>query len=469
MSKNKGMLVFLCLLTVLAIFLIALGIYIKTFNKKVSTVYYPEQSDKVLSNPYMGFVPAATSKNVYQPFSMVYAGVSWKELEPEKGNYKFDEFEKKIKFQYWKDRNVKFVIRFYMDYPSKEKAMDIPEWLYEEIGKNGIWYEEGDHKGFSPDYGNKALIDNHEKIIKAIAERYDKDNAVAFIQLGSLGHYGEWHTAYISRELKAFPEVSLSDIYVKHYINSFKDKKLLMRRPFKIARDNNMGLFNDSFGDKKQTEDYFLTWINNGYKDHHFDYYHPDMKDFWKSAPSSGEFSNYPGEIWISEGNFEKTLAMLKESHTSFLGPSAPIYEELTPEKQIKIDMILKTMGYRFKVEQSTYYAELKSGDKQEGIIRISNEGIAPFYFDWPMYVTFRDSKVVEVAKLKLDYDIRTLLPGEAEIKYNINLRSDLESGEYKIYLFIADTEGGNPAIEFANETLSEDKRCYLGSFKIEN
>jgi hypothetical protein len=475
MNRNKGMLVCLCLLTALAVFFIGFDIFnnyitatYETSTERVNTVYHPEESDRVLVNPYMGFVPtAATSRSAFKPFTMVYAGISWRELEPEKGIYKFEEFEKKIKFDYWKEKNIKFVIRFFIDYPSKEGGMDIPDWLYEEIGEKGTWYEEGEKKGFSPDYSNNVLIDNHEKIIRAIAERYDKEGTVAFIQLGSLGHYGEWHTTYIPREKKAFPEVSVSDMYVSHYTKHFKNKKLLMRRPFEIARSNNMGLFNDSFGDKKQTEDYFLKWINEGYKDHYFDYYHPPMKDFWKSAPSSGEFSNYPGEAWIEEENFQRTLNMLKQSHTSFLGPSAPIYEELSVEKQKRLDILLKTMGYRFKVIESTYYDEIKSGENQEGTIKIANEGIAPFYFEWPMYVTVKNSKNNEVASMKLDYDIRTLLPGEAKISYSIDLDNDLEEGEYKIYVFITDSDSGKPAIAFANKIIYEDKMCYLGSFKI--
>lgn len=126
--------------------IIIIGIIVIMFlhNKKRIGVVNKEfkvnefkESNRVIINPYMGLVMDATSGSTEQPFSMVYAGISWRELEPQKGKFNFNAIEKKIKYKYWK-RDKSYVIRVYMDYPSSEKHMDIPDWLYKEIKGKGV-------------------------------------------------------------------------------------------------------------------------------------------------------------------------------------------------------------------------------------------------------------------------------------------------------------------------------------------
>ncbi len=71
--------------------IIIIGIIVIMFlhNKKRIGVVNKEfkvnefkESNRVIINPYMGLVMDATSGSTEQPFSMVYAGISWRELEP---------------------------------------------------------------------------------------------------------------------------------------------------------------------------------------------------------------------------------------------------------------------------------------------------------------------------------------------------------------------------------------------------
>lgn len=435
-------------------------------NNSVS--YYPKPSDKVLTNPYMGLVLNADSDKTYQPFSMVYAGLSWREIEPEKGKYAFEEFEKKYKMNYWSQKGVKFIFRLYMDYPSAEKHMDIPDWLYNEIDGDGIWYNKNGKKGFSPNYRNECLIENHKRLIEALGNRYNDEGKVAFVELGSIGHWGEWHTTYIQNELNAFPTTEITDKYVQHYIDFFDTNKLMMRRPYFIAKDNNFGLYNDAFGDKTQTEDYFLKWIEEGYKDHNVEQIHPDMKDYWKTAPSGGEFANYPGDVYLEDNYIDRTLNMLKSSHTSWLGPSNPANIALSAEKQNNLDRLLKLIGYRFRIEKSEYSKKVIAGKKQNGTITLSNDGVAPFYYDWPMYISIYDYRGINEDKIKVNHDIRNLLPGVNNISYNFNINNNFPAGIYGTKFFIEDPDAKKPSIRFANVSDTEDKTCFIGDFIVQ-
>ncbi|MBC8061238.1 MAG: DUF4832 domain-containing protein [Clostridiaceae bacterium] len=425
-----------------------------------------QESDRVITNPYIGLVMDSTSENIPQPFSMVYAGVSWREMEPQKGRIDFQAFETKIRYDHWKEKGIKFVIRLYLDYPSDVKHMDIPEWVYNEIQGKGSWYDKDGQKGFSPDYNNKLLIKYHLDLIKALSERYDKDGEIAFVEIGSIGQWGEWHNSLLGGN-NNFPKTNITDLYVEPYLDYFKNKILLMRRPFQIAKDNKMGLFNDSFGDDFQTNDYFLNWVNNGYEDPNIEQQNPSMKDFWTEAPSGGEFANYPGDEYLEDRSIESTINMVKNSHTSWLGPSNPGYVKLEDDKQRNLSKLLNLMGYRYTVTKSQYLDKNYPGDKLKGKISLRNSGVAPFYFEWPLYLSINYINKSIMDTFKFDYNIKKLLPGSADIDFDIPLNKSLSAGIYNMNVYLLNPETKKPEIEFANTGSEESKTCSVGETEV--
>ena len=298
----------------------------------------------VLNNPYMGWAPSAERGPYNQLHRLVYAGLKWSELEPEKGNFAWSAIENKFKVCYWVGKKIKIVFRFIMDYPGKANHMDIPQWLYKEINGDGTWYD----GGFSPNYKNKVLIQNHQRVINALAQRYGNNPGLAFIQMGSIGHWGEFHTLYLKAPDSGYmPGTGISDQYVSHYLSAFKKEKILMRRPFQTAKDNKLGLYNDMFGDKTETER-FIRYFNNGYAnngDWDLRRQLSAMPDFWKYAPSGGEFRKC-NAISLGYCHFS-TIRLAAESHISFLGPRRPA-DPAKVRTSKNIDALHKTMGYRF-------------------------------------------------------------------------------------------------------------------------
>lgn len=96
------------------------------------------------------------------------------------------------------------VLRFVCDIPGKEKHMDIPEWLYEKSGHAGTWYDMELGKGFAPDYNNEQIIQHYIKAIEALGGHLGQDDLISYIELGSLGHWGEWHVNF-SAGIRVFP------------------------------------------------------------------------------------------------------------------------------------------------------------------------------------------------------------------------------------------------------------------------
>ncbi|WP_025698985.1 beta-galactosidase, partial [Paenibacillus forsythiae] len=232
MKKKKPIFTAAGLIVTCAALLLLCGGATNGSRKPVMAVRYPVETGAVLHNPYTGFTADARDPDhVLQPVTLVHANLSWRELEPEPGAYDFEGLEETFHFQYWKEQGVRFVLRVVLDYPREDRHLDIPDWLYKETGEKGRWYDLPYGKGFSPDYSSPVLIASHRKLIEALALRYGNDPAVAFIQLGSIGHWGEWHTMNSGTGRIPFPARSITDQYIEPYVQYFSGKPLLMRRP----------------------------------------------------------------------------------------------------------------------------------------------------------------------------------------------------------------------------------------------
>ena len=103
-------------------------------------------------------------------------------------------------------------------------------------------------------------------MLEALGRRYDSDQRIAWVELGSLGHDGSWR---VDRAEGVDP-LPLSDIvteYVWHYTRAFPNTRLLMSRPFSEAHLLGLGLYNDNLGD----EDKSWEWLDfvrfGGYDD----------------------------------------------------------------------------------------------------------------------------------------------------------------------------------------------------------
>lgn len=426
--------------------------------------FYPAETDEVLDNPYMGLAGDARDDDMPQPVRLVHANAYWKDLEPSPGEYDFASFERGSHFDEWRRQGVKIVLRFIMDYPRDAKHMDIPQWLYDELDGDGTWYDLDIGQGFSPNYGNERLIAAHREMIQALGERYDDDPLIAFVELGSVGHWGEWHT-WDRDPLIPFPKRAVADRYVEPYLEFFGDKPLLMRRPHQIAADNGMGLYNDAFGKTDATIDEFLDWFHNGYESWLTGEMEPAMPDFWATAPSGGEFPD--PRYYVSDERIEETLRQARLTHITWVGPNAPVQEPYGGEYQQNIDELLKTIGYRFAASRVTHEEWAESGDRLHLAWTVANRGVAPFYFPWHTKLSLWNDDDEMVAQFDVDWDVRDWLPGETTEQAVLPLPPELAPGRYTLRLAVIDPETDKPGIQFANAGAQPSRWVDISSLYI--
>ncbi|MDP4143617.1 MAG: DUF4832 domain-containing protein [Bacillota bacterium] len=427
----------------------------------------PVESNKVLDNPLMGFAPDGRWIVTGQPYKLVFACITWKDIEPIKGQYDFSSIEKKYNLNYWHEHNVKIILRLVLDYPSTGKHKDIPDWLYEEINRNGTWYDNKYGKGFSPNYENPILLSYHEKLISTLGRKYNKSGDIAFVEIGSLGHWGELHTMQASEyTFIPFPKESIVNQYVKHYINSFPDKLLMMRRPFNISKVSNIGIFNDVMGNNYETYQ-LLSWVNLGYFNEYTKTEQAAMPEFWKTSPSGGEFAEgNAGVQYFTSSKINDTIHQAIKSHISWIGPNCPAKISDTALQE-NFNKFLKTIGYRFVLSEVSAPSTTNSNKAVLVTITVKNIGIAPFYYKWPVsiYLLYLDGKII--SKTTLTEDIRNWLPGSHTFSTKISIPSAIKPGNYMLAISIDDPSTERPAVDFANYGRFPEGYFYLISIRV--
>ena len=421
------------------------------------TIKQYKESQAAFGNPLMGYVPSAWYNEVSEDISLLYMDITWAELEPEEGVYNWASIDEENQISRWRKEGKHLVLRFVCDIPSDEEHMDIPEWLYEKSGKAGKWYDGEYGKGFAPDYNNPTIISCHEQAVKALGEHFGQDGLISYVELGSLGHWGEWHVNY-SEGIQRIPREAVRDKYILPWTEAFPDARILMRRPFASAEKYGFGLYNDMTGQPEATQSW-LGWINNGgeYDQTGEKNVIVPMKDFWKTAPSGGEFTSSLSMEEMLDTNLSGTVEMIREAHTTFLGPKIPDENYVDGYKEV-----LKNMGYRLWISM----AELKNTAKGSRLkLTWENSGVAPMYKEWPVYVYIEDESGKLVEKSRISIKISSLLPGEKATTLTAleteRLNSLLEKG-YRLSVGIEDPMTELPCVRFAMEALYQEGKNYL-------
>ena len=421
------------------------------------TIKQYKESQAAFGNPLMGYVPSAWYNEVSEDISLLYMDITWAELEPEEGVYNWASIDEENQISRWRKEGKHLVFRFVCDIPGEEAHMDIPEWLYEKSGKAGKWYDGEYGKGFAPDYNNPTIISCHEQAVKALGEHFGQDGLISYVELGSLGHWGEWHVNY-SEGIQRIPREAVRDKYILPWTEAFPDAMILMRRPFAAAEKYGFGLYNDMTGQPEATQSW-LGWINNGgeYDQTGEKNVIVPMKDFWKAASSGGEFTSSLSMEEMLDTNLSGTVEMIREAHTTFLGPKIPDENYVDGYKEV-----LKNMGYRLWISM----AELKNTAKGSRLkLTWENSGVAPMYKEWPVYVYIEDESGKLVEKSRISIKISSLLPGEKATTLTAleteRLNSLLEKG-YRLSVGIEDPMTELPCVRFAMETLYQEGKNYL-------
>jgi hypothetical protein len=165
-------------------------------------VVRPQDTGQPLANPGMGWVlhhydniafnyggklePSDTVDD-FPGVTTVYLRIAWSHLEPEVGRFVWSVLDTPA--QRWLDKGKHIALRFSCSESFMRYAT--PQWV-EKAGAKGFNFTVGkgvDPNGpfWEPDYDDPIFLEKLDHFLAALADRYDGNPEVAFIDVGSFG------------------------------------------------------------------------------------------------------------------------------------------------------------------------------------------------------------------------------------------------------------------------------------------
>ncbi len=202
--------------------------------------------------------------------------------------------------------------------------------------------------------------------------------------------------------------------------------------PFAIAATHGLGLYNDMTGDFDATQTW-LDWIANGgeYSQTGETLALSPAPDNWQAAPIGGEQTLSISNEEFYSSKLDRTLELLRTSHTTFIGPGGAYDIPSGGPLQTGIDSVQATIGYHFYVEQVKMPRQVHWGKKLSVQLVFNNNGIAPMYYEWPVNIFFIGEDGSILLQDRLELNVRRLLPVKVLLVKHIFFLDKFGDGNY--------------------------------------
>ena len=356
--------------------------------------------------------------------------------------------------------------RFYLDYPQKPVAT--PQFLIDRGLEMELYGDYGNTGSQCPNYRDKRLIDALVNFIQAFGYEYDGDPRIAFIQIGIYGFWGEWH----NHPNKSLPDMDQSDKdkIIATFTNAFERTIIQARDPLGTT-DSNL---------KQKTGYHDDSFCFETLKMHH---------SFWEKIVSNGLIQNYltkpiGGEIYpaVQESLWyvwppntrsgQDWEDCIRTTHCTYL-LNHYLFENIRAGTGSFMNGLRghKQLGYNF------YVREVRLNVAQSGNfnmdIRIENQGIAPFYYNWKVEMALiQPDSLISLGAQNLF--ISNIKPGMVCEK-NFISSAAIPAGNYKLLMRIVNPLSASHenarAIRFLNKGQDKDENGWLtvGNLAVSN
>ncbi len=334
---------------------------------------------------YGGQLEPSDTVDDFPGVTTVYLRIAWSHIEPQEGRFNWSVLDTPA--QRWLDKGKQIALRISCSESFMRYAT--PQWV-EQAGAKGYNFTPGkgvDPNGpyWEPDYDDPVFLEKLDRFLAALARRYDGNPEVAFIDVGSVGVWGEGHT-YAST-LKPYSAETIRrhiDLHTKHFKKTLlvaNDDFALQNRgreTIEYAAKQGLGLRDDSIlvqgGDKA--------------------YFNADFAPlFWEHVPVVLESEHFGPSR--DRGNWKdgsQYLEAVEKYHASY----ASIHwwpREFLAENQDLVRKINLRLGYRLQLVEASWPSEIPVAGGIWFATTWQNAGVAPCLPGGYPAFTIKDAK----------------------------------------------------------------------------
>ncbi len=366
--------------------------------------------------------------------TVVYLRLAWCYLEPAEGQFNWEVIDAPIRRWTALGKRIAFRISC-CESGGAEQRFATPKWVMQ-AGAKGSFFGPGLQQ-WEPDYADPIFLSKLDNFLAAFAERYDGQPYVEFIDIGSYGIWGEWHTSSSSK--KVWPREVLKrhvDLHRKHFHSS----QLIIlygagREVCRYARDTAAaGLRTDSVGVHSYYTEFGGYWTEKIYPQ--LDAGH--FGEFWPHYPVVVEPAHYAHALrfntWQNGSTLERSLQDLHPSWVTIHHWPREWYNE---NRELS-DRLANKVGYWFFLKTASLPKQLIRGEKFLTQMVWENRGVAPLYRRCYLALSLcrvEDGRE-EYRALHPSLDFRTLPPGQVQVlQPQWCIPADITPGTYLLRL----------------------------------
>jgi hypothetical protein len=479
-------------LTIRITFLILALFFVQCNTSEPDVRRYDLQQDwdslTVLENPYKGWyhhlldnglgiykIEDEAMVDKFPGMDHMYLRLAWSYLEQEEGVYDWSRIDEVVEKYVPRGYGISFRITSLETGPPPNSVAEevdgvcyaTPHWV-RKSGAAGQVVDLGHIKTWVPDWDDPVYLEKLSNFHKAFAARYDGKPWVRYVDVGSIGDWGEGHTFWTTKIPPTLQEVKANmEVYLKHYkktqivvtddLLTSKKSEAEVAELYYFAVSNGISLRDDSI--------MHLGWLESHLAS--FSVYRPDFYRLDSlRKPVVLEMAHYRNvlndRLWLGLNGRDtipgKGIAgadimegAIRLMHATYIGYHGPLERWLEDNPDLAGEMA-NLCGYWYFPASVEIGPDKNQADRFKCSITWLNKGVAPAYhsFDLELKVETEDGKLL-FEGVQNTSDNRSWMPdehitedylfplpttkGQAKRKLKVRLSDELSGQEIKLGL----------------------------------
>lgn len=453
---HRGILVVATILLLIGLLFVPAEIVVKRMETSPASItqqqyrtFKPQISTGVIINPGKGWVlygmPSDHTASTMAYASVGYMRYDWSSIEPAEGVYNWSAIDNALNA--WKAHGKQFAFGV-MNANSSDWDIPYitPQWVFADgaayilshtfdnvSGKTGIEYV--------PVWSDPIFQQKVKGFLTALAQRYDNNPSIAYIDVRSYGNWGEQHVYGIP------PSVAASSTDVQNYIQMYKDvfKRTQLMVPWGMSNydsvydwavANGVGIRRDG-----------LMVDSNG----------SELTRAYGRTPSVFEF--YASYQWLVQNGYWSDAKLISD-----VGIGKPSYigmgqwdndaDIMLTKEQPLIASLANQMGYYFVVTNATLPTTISNNQPVNISLSWSNQGVNYLYKSCEVAVALLDSSNNVIQRQWIaGSNPDTWAPGQTTQQNFSVTFTNLPGGTYKLAVgLFQNTSDSNPTYRIGNQ-----------------
>ena len=435
-----------------------------------------EKSGDVVLNPGQGWVLYGSPID-YNPATLALGSTAywrwrWSLINPQENVYDWSVIDNYISMWTTLGKQFAFSINLAASTYNSSILHQVPMWVFDKGAQytmgNGTASTSTDRIFYIPVWDDPVYVAECAKFVEKLAERYDGNPSIPFIDIRAYGNFGEMHMSPFSQYTQHLTAEQVQNLLIQPYIDNFKKTKLVIcwgAPPLNNsinywAVNNGIGLRRDGIMGNMQT----AGSSGNGDEIAMAIGKEPVVWEFLY-----GDFSNlenHPVVPW-DDNRFMNNIRNYKPNYIGIGGWGGSAQYFLSKKPNL-VPKAANLMGFNFSMTAASYPNVVPAGSIHSVSISIENSGTTIILSPCVIKLVLLDDNSAVISSFITNWDAKTIQGFSTEMfQTNVSFPS-VPVGNYKLAIgFFKNSTDINPTYNLDNKGRTHNGFYIVGDYTI--